>query len=116
MNKERLLNVAKACRETKFPDDFTMAKFGHSCNTPACALGNYAVRNDLQRTFKLNKKGELRRRNRDGFVGIDDDVVLNHFGITHDQSNELFAPYGCANAITPNEAAEYIERFVERNS
>lgn len=116
MNKERLLNVAKACRETKFPDAFTMEKFGHNCNTPACALGNYAIRDDLQSTFSLRRSGELRPRDEDRFIGFDDDEVLDHFGLTYEQSNELFSPYGCAEAQTPNEAAEFIERFVAENS
>lgn len=116
MNKERLLNVAKALRETNFSDEFTMNRFGHSCGTPACALGNYAVRRDLQSAFSLSKDGSLRRRRGRIDLGIDDDAVLEHFGITFQQSKELFAQTGCGNAESAGEAATYIERFVAKHS
>lgn len=112
MNKERLLNVAKALRESPSPHMFTMVHYGHACGTPACALGHYAARTDLQDAFELTQSGFLVTtdagdgRHRTLFK------TLEHFGINNDQENNLFGLRGCAEARTPIEAAEYIERFV----
>jgi len=43
-----------------------------------------------------------------------DSEILEHFGITFDEANELFNWDGCGNAKTPLEAAAYIEGFVAR--
>lgn len=112
IKKRRLLNVAKACRESKHAADFTMERFGHVCGTPACALGNYAARRDLQDDFSLSKFGSLRERRHRHDIGINDEPVLKHFGITNDQSDQLFGQNGCGNAMTAIQAAKYIERFV----
>lgn len=110
MNKERLLNVAKACRESPQPEKFTMTRYGHCCGTPACAIGHYAARRDLQDAFMLTQSG--------GFVMNDGDYystrdsVLSHFEITDNQENQLFESEGCGNAQTPQQAADYIEKFV----
>ena len=125
-HRKRLLNVAKACRETKYPNKFDMTAFAHPCGTPACALGNYAARRDLQRTFTLlrscdsgtywlgvkdaGEPGGLR------IAGFDDDAVEEHFGVNFKEARELFNAGGCNKARTGNEAAEYIERFVERHT
>jgi len=119
MNKKRLLLVAKALRQSKRPKEFTMRVFGRNCGTPCCALGHYAVRHDLQSVFSLNKFGYLRRvkGREDGVSGINDHAILKHFGITDEQSQELFrGERGCGGALTAIAAAEYIEAFVERNS
>lgn len=118
MNAKRLLNVAKALRESPAPDQFTMGQYAHRCGTPACALGHYAARHDLQGQFVLHQ-------GHDGIfcVGADDDDVpyhdrrvLHHFGIDGEDAERLFGPTGCGSAKTPIKAAEYIERFVEQNS
>jgi hypothetical protein len=112
MNKERLLNVVRALRETKYPEKFSMSKFAWACNTPACAFGNYAARHDLQDVFELNPEThEPRLCTRPGFIGIDDHHLLDHFGITYEQSQDLFGVRGCENAVTPEHAAEYIVNF-----
>lgn len=97
------------------------------CGTPACVLGNYASRGDLQRL--LTVKALPRRYNRNelehvmvlrGKVVHDsydsashkDAQVLDHFGITAAESEVLFGPDGCGGAKTPEEAAAYIEKFV----
>jgi hypothetical protein len=110
MNKERLLNVAKALRESPNPDLFTMARYGFDCGTPACALGHYAARPDLQDFFKLKQNGMLVLTENDEVPYGEDE--MEHFGIDEKQAAELFGTEGCGNAQTPIEAAEYIEQFV----
>jgi hypothetical protein len=102
MNKVRLLNVARALRESEHPEKFTMRELVNMCGTPGCALGHYASRGDLQDVFLI-----------DGYrmttvgAGSIYDVTLAHFG-----EDELFGALGCGEAKTPVQAAEYIERFV----
>lgn len=116
VQKKRLLNVAKALRDDKDPQKFTMASFG-ACGTPACALGHYAARKDLQNVFRLTRTGWLGLvGKRDNDLGIDAEEVHKHFGINYDQSEELFGMRGCGGAKTPLAAAEYIEQFVARQS
>lgn len=120
MNKvqaNRLLNVARACRETK--DRFDMTTYGHGCGTPACALGNYAARRDLQKTLKLGSDGYgVRVFDNDGTeVCFVDEEVLNHFGITRNESYDLFDFDGCGNARSSKaKAARFIERFVAKRT
>lgn len=109
MNKERLLNVAKALRESEHPERFTMRTIAHSCGTPACALGHYAARRDLQDAFILLKHGELRAT---GDAASPFLAELEHFDISRAEEEKLFGVWGCNDAQTPLQAAEYIERFV----
>ena len=110
IHKQRLLNVAKACRETAHPAAFTMFYFGHDCGTPACAMGNYAFRRDLQRTFILRGQDVLTKASdSDLRTWIDMRV---HFGITEAETVELFDTDGCGGAETHEQAATYIEKFV----
>lgn len=121
MNKKRLLKVAQALRESPEPKKFTMQRYAHSCGTPACALGHYAARSDLQRTFKLKvSEGDTWGDYdnvvvaRPGFtisVLYDDVLVQDHFGITFEQACDLFSSEGCGGARTPLQAAKFIERF-----
>jgi hypothetical protein len=129
MNKERLLNVAKALRETKDPRSFNMNSYFHPCGTPACALGNYAVRRDLQSAFAMVQR-VLGASSYSFFVSAADmdaefgihyysPEVLEHFDIDSGQAEQLFGPNNergdgrlAQVARTPIEAAEYIERFV----
>jgi hypothetical protein len=122
MNKERLLNVAKALRESKNPEMFDMEyHVHHECGTPACAFGHYAARQDLQDAFKIVFDGGWRSywiETTDGQnqnVWWDDDCVREHFDISDKQARLLFFSKGCGNAQTPTEAAEYIEHFVAEN-
>lgn len=135
-HKKRLLNVAKALREAPEPKYFKMSTFANGssdwtgegeppenfCGTPACALGHYAARRDLQREFKIWTD------KRYGYAGIlarsdgssEFEAAAEHFGLTYDPYDgdgevyELFAPSGCGGAKTPKQAARYIERFVAR--
>jgi hypothetical protein len=120
MNTERLLNVARALRESPTPEKFEMGNVTHACGTPACAIGHYIARQDLQQEFKPLPVDSIYM----GSLGtakivIGEDVfdwenvrVREHFDITAREFEELFGPSGCGMAKTPIEAAEYIERFV----
>ena len=144
MNKRqarRLLNVARSLRESANPELFSMHSYvndvdtllnklpvGDSgvdtnlCGTPACALGHYASRTDLQRKMRIAQLGKEwftgvplygLRYNNNRAVGFDDRTILDHFGITRDETYELFDGYGCGGAKTAIEAAQYIEDFVQ---
>ncbi len=143
---QRLVNVANALRDADLnhwffdmdswgydPKRFNLGERGnpkftmpenevdfideHKCGTPACALGHYAVRPDLQGKFKLTKEGNLRMRTESRPV-LGEEVDLGslqmhqYFGISYDEAQELFAHDGCDDAQTPLAAARYIERFV----
>lgn len=157
MNKrqaQRLLNVARALRESPKPEAFNMNCYIHNddtidivdgintrwnnttmnmeyvfngvvidtkewCGTPACALGHYAARPDLQRLLfvggsKRNPKLKLVASPKQDRQ-FSDIKVCQHFGITEDQANELFDHDGCGGAETAIEAAQYIERFVNQH-
>lgn len=114
MNKHALLNVARALRESPAPNRFTMSMFGHSCGTPACALGHYAARRDLQHTFQLDS-GALRYADGAGGVWLNSITVREHFDLTSEQIDTLFDEHGCDNAQTAEQAALFIEYFVECN-
>jgi len=134
INAKRLLNVAKALRESPSPKMFTMETFVYGseddavlglntgpefCGTPACALGHYGSRRDLQRLFKIEvatledaeDKAELVYADTCP-VGYDDTEVVRHFGISFDDCQKLFSPEGCGGAKSVKAAAKYIEKFV----
>lgn len=130
MNYERLLNVAKALRESPNPGKFTMVSELHSdCGTPACAWGHYAARSDLQSLWTvghpLNDDSDPDEPELCSWFGVlyadgsdasyDDDEVREHFDIDDHQHDELFSPDGCGGAKTALEAAEFIEAFVARH-
>jgi hypothetical protein len=120
----RLLNVVRALEESPNPERFTMAQFGHECGTPACALGHYCARTDLQSAFVLSKHTDRGDREMPTWpapiddvtvaLGFDDEEVRTHFGLTEDQAEELFGSEGCDGARTALEAAAYIRAFVAR--
>ena len=129
IHAQRLLDVARATRETPVPDNFTMRYFGQ-CGSPACALGNYAVRRDLQDVFYLCRHSEEYARDAKAY-GLDEKLfirlvaddclvscgggmVQQYFGISEFEAIELFSVTGCARAQTPEAAAAYIEAFVAR--
>jgi hypothetical protein len=123
MNKERLLNVARALRESKQPGAFSMERYMHPCGAPACALGHYASREDLQSEFKLrhNIPGDDEWLNASNGVvdkhGVpvhyDSSVIQEHFEIGWDDAEELFSENGCHFARTANDAAAYIYHWVK---
>ncbi len=141
--KKRLLNVAKALRETQTPDDFRMSLFGNACGTPACALGHYASRTDLQKAFvfRVNREDAAYNKRQSqamledpstyrGLISphvatvkrpraalwYDGPEILEHFGITDYQAELIFGGHGCGGARHPDEAAQFIERFVEEQT
>ena len=137
--KTRLLNVARALRESPIPNAFTMRTYLHGdsydefyhdldaknwpCGTPACALGHYGARTDLQKTFKVKKVPSFSMDGSDALnvcsransytISYNQSAVLNHFGIDSDQAENLFGPNGCGNAKTAIQAAKFIEKFVK---
>ncbi len=139
MNKvqaKRLLNVAKALRESQVPKAFTMSCFVNTedylgdrfgsvpegfCGTPGCALGHYGARPDLQKLMEIKVYADndaclVYKRQDPGEeydVSQEDRRVQDHFGIDLQESHELFDFDGCGEAKTPKAAAQYIERFVK---
>ncbi len=144
---QRLLRVARALRESPAPLAFTMKCFirgdsldpspvqveeKHWCGTPACAIGHYASRSDLQRLMKVihEPRWDVNENGQDievqtpeivfsALYGVDelnfgDDKFLDHFGINYNQACQLFGESGCGRAKKPVTAAVYIERFVKR--
>ena len=130
----RLVNVADALRDAHAEEwHFDMANYGYhqsyvaytnrkqydglvekGCGTPSCAIGHYAVRNDLQDKFMLTQWGSLHVITENTHRCRLGREIESHFGITHEEEAELFETSGCGNAETALEAAEYIEDFVER--
>lgn len=149
MNKrqaQRLLRVAKALRESPVPEAFDMEGFLHGdgfidsaeeaaeknwCGTPACALGHYAARLDLQRLLQIKfknknvwneklRKYQLIPTPYVKFAGTNNEISFDHelqnyFGVDNDQLCALFGGEGCGGAKTVKAAATYIERFVKNH-
>lgn len=118
-NYERLLLVARALRESPNPSNFDMNRVATPCGSPACALGHYAARGDLQQSFELLTSCRLVRYFSDNEpscrVDFDSPPVWHHFGFDEDSWDDfslLFSARGCGGAKSPIEAAEYIERWV----
>lgn len=148
---KRLLNVARALREAhaaKKKFDMSRYVFGDEnavdfgsydyesrcsvdarnkeenfCGTPACALGHYGARTDLQRIMKVSynthsfgvKFADLVFfGTKDESVNYDDDRLEDHFGLNSSEMRELFDYDGCGDAKTSLQAAKYIERFVAK--
>lgn len=137
MNKtqaKRLLNVARALRESPAPKKFTMSHYIHGdyydearprynpkwCGTPACALGHYGARKDLQRLMRVipiksandQEYPTLIYNNIGDEVVYKDSLIMKHFGLDNNEVEELFSSVGCGMAETPKEAARYIVKFV----
>jgi hypothetical protein len=113
INKQNLLNCAKATRERKNPSDFTMEAYVNHCGTPGCLLGEYAASN-LQNVFTLGSIPEAAFMSKatGAVIPCTGKEVLDHFGINADEAHELFGIDGCNNATTNLEAADYVENFV----
>ena len=105
--KARLLRVALALRESKHADRFTMEHYQHLDSAPACALGHYAARPDLQSVAVLG--AVLTRADNHECWSMGDRI--KHFDISLAELKELFSHVGCSDAETTVQAADYIERF-----
>jgi hypothetical protein len=114
VNKERLLNVAKALRESPDASGFTMERYINHCGTPACALGHYAARTDLQNFLRQEGRTIVYADTviDRAIAQYGDQETLDHFDISRTEAYALFSEFGCGGAVTAIEAAKYIERFV----
>lgn len=123
-NFERLEKLIVALKGAK-KAEFSMDKYGHTCGTPACVLGHYASRHDLQRSFKLVVPEGFPFADILPFKAVphpkelsvlefNDDVVCRHFGITVNEADELFSHMGCDQAKTAGQARRYIRKFINR--
>jgi hypothetical protein len=139
--EKRLRNVVVALRDAA--DDkllrelFTMKRYGwgsenfdsddperkyidvHKCGTPACAIGHFAARRDLQSFLTLNaKSGDLEfiRNNPSGGACHTAERTRKYFGLTESEAEDLFDDHGCGGAETPRMAALFIERFCNRKA
>lgn len=120
MNKrqeKRLRNVVRALRDAQqseeLRDNFTMTFIFNDCHTPGCALGHYVARNDLQGSYC--RKGRHLVDNSTGEMTDLLEIGKKHFGLRYADTFALFGASGCAGATTPAQAADYIERFIERS-
>jgi hypothetical protein len=119
--EQNLRNVVRALRESKSPESFSMSAYGHGCGTPACALGHYAARPDLNGgRFSLSVDrnydeaavvscGELEYP-----VSYTDPEIRNEFGLRRSEALLLFGVLGCGEAKTATAAADFIDAFIER--
>lgn len=120
VNIPRLKKLITALQDAK-PENFSMRMYGRrSCSTPACVLGHYAYRRDLQRTLTLTSVEDdperlwLRDAHGQG-IGYDDRAVLDHFGICEWDADKLFNGIsGCGGATTTKQAIAYIRKFIAR--
>ncbi len=116
--RQRLLNVARAVRESPAPKEFTMTEVFLDSGMPGCPFAHYATRGDLQDAFTPRKMPagyvEIACTATGARVPYFGDLVLEHFAMSAEENVELFSAHGCGGARTPAEAAEYIEHFVAR--
>lgn len=122
--EQHLRNCIRALQESPKPEAFAMRCFIHAngshCGSPACVLGHYASRPDLQNLFVFEPPS-IRVHYRQGSKYVNggpveyrDHYFLEHFGLEdEDEADELFGGEGCANAQTPDEAIAYLEGFIE---
>lgn len=120
MNRENFEKLLQANREAP-AELFNMDVFfgaPTACGTPACLLGNLALRPDLQSTFVYKKPmrpvnfGHVGTAERE-YIHLDGAEVCEHFGITSEQADALFDSDGCNNAGTNRDKAlAYVEHFM----
>ena len=114
MNEERLRNVVKALRESPAPLNFTMSYWGQGCGSPACAMGHYAFREDLQDVYILNELGDIQKVDRvvSEILQLPFESFAKHFDLSQQETMALFGSNGCNKAKTIEEAIAYIEDFI----
>lgn len=91
----------------------------HWCGTPACVLGNFAARRDLQRLFTIDLDAASDfyvACNGEPFYFHDAEKACDYFGLdsNDDELDKLFGSNGCGNAQTPQEAIDFIEEVIAR--
>lgn len=111
MNRERLLKVARALRESPRAELFTMSRYAY-WGKPCDALAHYAARPDLQSEFRLSRFRDRIYTAAGKRVHWFSTEVLDHFALSRDEAELLFSGDGCNEALLPVDAASYIERFV----
>jgi hypothetical protein len=121
--EQRMRNVIRSSREAL---TFGMSRFcDYECGTPGCHIGNYAARGDLQQDFMLVRHEQALGHDLTAWWPIHSESgdTLNpgspefqaHFGITQEESLELFDTDGCGNAGNDRELAiKYLEDFCAR--
>lgn len=119
MRFDRLEKLITVLQEAD-PKGFSMERFGNACGTPACVLGHYAARRDIQRSFRFlpsdNPHPEFENNittNKWESVWHDGEEVCSHFGIDSYQAEELFGGDGCNEATTPTQAIRFITKFIK---
>lgn len=121
MNRENFEKLLQANREAP-AEAFDMNMFAGqptACGTPACLLGNYALRVDLQDAFAAHPgeseydMGRVVNAKTGEVVYCDEYAMLDHFDITTRQAERLFDADGCNNAGTDRaKALAYVEHFM----
>lgn len=125
LNRENFRKLIQSTLDAD-PRDFTMEVYAQ-CGSPACVIGNYAARQDLQSEFRLDAHGRVldvanELANYWGYK------VREHFGISDQDTQDLFAapddsdedeegnvihkPGGCGDATTPEEAVHYLTMWM----
>lgn len=119
--RQRLLNAAQSVldydhsEDKVVPGEIYMGSYIKPCGAPACVLGHYAAREDLQDDFRVQYRGIISRwQLTDGGLGYDSIQVRAHFNIRLDESLALFGEYGCGNAKHPEQVSEFINNFVAK--
>lgn len=117
--RQRLLNAARSVMEYDHSEDrvrrgeIYMGGFIKSCGAPACVLGHYAAREDLQDDFKVFGFGIVHKYG--GFsLGFDSGYVRKHFNLKSDELKSLFGEQGCGNATRAKQVSEYMNNFVAK--
>jgi hypothetical protein len=117
LHRERILNIARALRESPCKKTLTMNTVILDCGTPGCAFGHYVCRPDLQSAFVSEERsGEFHvvDAQTGKSVSYYGRTVQEHFDFTAEEISELFDAHGCGGARTAADAAQYIEAFVAR--
>jgi hypothetical protein len=114
MNRENFEKLLQANREAP-SEVFDMRLFigkQTECGTPACLLGNLALRRDLQNEIKV-VSGWSVVDNEGHPVWCDGTLVRKYFDITARQAGLLFGEDGCNRAGTNRDKAlAYVEHFM----
>lgn len=107
--ERRLLETADLVENSRF---YNQSLYVWNCNTPACALGHYALAHPED--WKIYQES-LRFRECPDRPVHDVPAAWRYFGLTEGEWLELFDGNGCGNAGTDGKrAAAYLRAFVAR--